>query len=137
VLLFWQTQRQANYRQVSSDATSDDGSAECGLFSTEHGPEKARVRVCAVGPSAEVVRFRMEVGAMSEGKKDFYLITGMTESFRAWDKRASENPEWRKSEQFGAELKMWELRFQLAMAQQLSVISANLSQIVGSSKTKG
>lgn len=74
---------------------------------------------------------------MSEGKKDFYLITGMTESFRAWDKSLKATGSRAQTEACEAEARVWELRFQLAIAQQLSVISAHLGQIVGESKAKG
>jgi hypothetical protein len=139
VLLSWEAQRQKDHGQVSSNGTANDGSAERGLFSTEHGQEKARVRVCAVGSSAEVVRFGLEVGSMSVNGKDYFLITGMTEEFRKWDKETrgmntnpGEGPNdkgWQSMTMIHARL--WELRIQLAIAQQLSVISAHLGQIVG------
>lgn len=75
---------------------------------------------------------------MSVNEKDYYLITGMTESFRAWEKRFSDGPKTPEAlEVFTAQGRAWELRFQLAIAQQLSVISSHLGAIVSSSKQKG
>jgi hypothetical protein len=75
---------------------------------------------------------------MAVNGKDYYLITGMTESFRAWEKRSTEGTKTPQDvEILMAQGRVWELRFQLAIAQQLSVISSHLGQIVESSKTKG
>ena len=82
---------------------------------------------------------------MSVNGKDYFLITGMTEEFRKWDaetRRMNTNPGegpndkgWQSMTLVQARL--WELRIQLAIAQQLSVISSHLGQIVGQSKKGG
>lgn len=62
-----------------------------------------------------------------DDKKDFFHIGKMTESFR----KASENPEnFKGIEQY----QVWDLRFKVAIAQQLSVISGRLGEIVSKSK---
>jgi hypothetical protein len=64
---------------------------------------------------------------MSE-QKDYYNVRAMSAQFRKWD--GDRAPEEQKPQN----IKLWELRFQLAIAQQLTIISAHLGAIVGKAK---
>jgi hypothetical protein len=63
-----------------------------------------------------------------DDKKDFFHIGKMTEEFRKLSKEhlIANSPE----------AYVWHLRFELAIAQQLSVISAHLGKIVESAEVK-
>jgi len=63
---------------------------------------------------------------MDETKKDFFHIGKMTENFRN-----NAGPPDKFDE---AAYRVWDLRFKLAIAQQLSVISGSLSKIVEKTK---
>jgi hypothetical protein len=62
-----------------------------------------------------------------EVKNDYYKITAMTEAFRRYDDSAKNV---KPGLTFQEEQKQWELRFLLAIAQQLSVVSSHLGKIV-------
>jgi hypothetical protein len=64
---------------------------------------------------------------MPEDPKSYFLLTGMSSHFRLFeDKLKKENREMSDDE-----YRMWNLRCQLAQAQQLSMISTALGKIVG------
>ena len=60
---------------------------------------------------------------MSE-KNDFYKITEMSARFRDWqgEQKALDSPM--------QEIQLWQARFMLAIAQQLSVVASHLGKIV-------
>jgi len=60
------------------------------------------------------------------GQNDYYKITLMSEKFRKWDADNSAEQLTRVER-----MKMWELRFMLSIAQQLSMVAAHLGKIVG------
>lgn len=65
---------------------------------------------------------------MNDSGKDFFKVTEMSGSFRVWCQT-------RKDEDMKAvELRLWELKFQLTIAQQLTIIAGHLGTIVGKSK---
>ena len=56
--------------------------------------------------------------------KDFYKITDLSEVFQKWqsEQRSPDSPM--------QEIQLWQARFMLAIAQQLSVVAAHLGKIV-------
>lgn len=61
-----------------------------------------------------------------EKTKTYFLITKMTEAFRKWE---ADIPGPAKGE-LVLQLGLWQIRAQLAIAQQLSIISQHLGEIV-------
>jgi len=61
---------------------------------------------------------------MSE-TKDFYKVTDLTKIFQGWE---SENQNSLETPML--EIQLWQARFMLAMAQQLSMIASHLGKIV-------
>ena len=71
---------------------------------------------------------------MSDGKKSYFKITGMSDEFRKWDDEVSDYSKLSSNESFDLLTRMWELRFLLSIAQQLSIISGHLGKIVEGSE---
>lgn len=67
--------------------------------------------------------------AEQNGRKAFYHVAKMSENFREWDNS-------QKKLDASQEARMWELRIQLAIAQQLTMIAQHLGEIVGKAKAR-
>ena len=62
--------------------------------------------------------------------KDYFNIAAMTAAFRKWDELI------KKGEVTPESIQLWQVRAQLAIAQQLSVISGHLGKIVQRAKER-
>jgi len=71
---------------------------------------------------------------MQNGKKDFFKVTELSERWAQFEKEmeTKQVPDARTIIHF--ELIQWQIRAQLAIAQQMTIISAHLGEIVGKAK---